>query len=622
MNKYKALLVFGLLMIMVLSACGVGDVTIKESPSEGSDVEETTLASEVTTEAEASETETEKAEVVTVAEKSQEELDQEQLAAAIAERDMKDALNKETDGDFYVPLPTLETIEDLNQEIKTVEAKALYVTGNIAGFKFDEANIALYSSYIAYISGNSDQVVTAAEVDGVNRLEQILAICDASEVNALVIDVKNDDGYVKWDSDIAFVDQIKSDISPPFRDYEPLMTYMEEHDIYSIARVVSFKDSICAEAKPDHTIQLKTGGVYRDNKGIAWVNPFDPFIWEYIVAVSKEAALRGFDEIQYDYVRFPANAKTYNPITNFPNQNDRSKDEAIEDFLAFANEELADYDVHISVDVFAQLTRSWDDYPEDIGQTWRKMALLSDYICPMIYPSHYGPGVYGFDVPDQHPYDVVHMAMGEALERNSAQENPAAIRAWIQGFNAPWIKGYIDYDAAAIAEQIKAIRAYGIQEYIIWDPKNTYDPMIFFLAEDVQQTLPNKGLDVVDRTAEEAIKRFLTAQKYDRFSQLYLLSPKNNRLADYDAFALALEGSSVDLQNYTVNSVTYTGGEEGLYAYEASVDLEFTNANGQITLSDETYKVMMEDGVFKIHEPDLTQAMPQAPVAETQANDE
>lgn len=622
MNKYRAITAIGFLVVLLFTACGLGDSKVNESSTEEAIVAETIVPTENSVESDATETEeVEEVEVATVPEKTVEELAQEQLAAAIALRDVKDALNKEEDGEFYVPLPTLETIEDLSTDILTVEAKGLYVTGNIAGFKFDEDNIALYSKYITYISGNSDEAVTAAEVEGVNRLEQILAICDASEVNALVIDVKNDDGYVKWDSDIAFVDSINSDVSPPFKDYEPLMTYMDEHDIYAIARVVSFKDSVCAEAKPDHTIQLNTGGVYRDRKGVAWVNPFDPFIWEYIVAVSKEAALRGFDEIQYDYVRFPANAKTYNPITNFPNQNDRTKDEAIEDFLMFANDELADYNVHISVDVFAQLTRSWDDHPEDIGQTWRKMALQSDYICPMIYPSHYGPGVYGFDVPDQHPYEVVYKAMGEAMERNSAQENPAAIRAWIQGFNAPWIKGNIDYDAAAIAEQIKAIRAYGIQEYIIWDAKNTYDPMIFFLAEDIAQTLPNKDVDVSGRTAEEALKRYLTAYKYDRISQLYLLLPKDKRVVGYDDFLVSYEASPVDIQKYTVNSVSYLGGEEGLYSYEASVDLEFTNANGEVTLTDETYMVTMEDGVFKIHEPDLMNVKPVELAPETEVNE-
>ena len=604
MKSGRVSFVIGLLAVMFLAGCSPVDKEIMESDSEPTVVTET-VVQESSGEDEASVVE-EVIEEPTVAEVTDEEL----LAAAVAERDEKDAINKEAYGEFYVPLPILESIDDLSKESADVEAKGLYVTANIAGFKFDEANIELYSKYIATISGTSEEVITAEQVEDVNRLEQILAICDATEVNALIIDVKNDDGYVKWSSDIGFVKRINSDVSPPFRDYEPLMTYMKVHDIYSIARVVSFKDSFCAEAEPEHTIQLKTGGVYRDRKGVAWVNPYDPFIWDYLVAVSKEAALRGFDEVQYDYVRFPANASSYNPITTFPYQDSRPKDEAIEEFLVYANDQLADYHVNISVDVFGQLTRSWDDHPEDIGQTWRKMALQSDIICPMIYPSHYGPGVYGFDVPDQHPYEVVHVSMGEAMERNSAQENPAEIRAWIQGFNAPWIKGNIDYTPEVIAEQIKAIRAYGIQEYIIWDAKNTYDPMIFFFAEDTEATLPNRDMDVAGRTAKEAVERFLTAEKYDRTSQLYLLLPKDRRTSDYDDFVVDYEASPVQMLKYSVDSVRYSGGEEGAYTYEAVVDIEFTNANGEISLSDQAYTIKMEDGVFKILEPDLTSAEP------------
>lgn len=608
MKGYKGIFVLWIIAVLLLAGCRAERDVTGDLYDQKTDLSETeAVVTEETAPQDKNGDDAEEAEAVeAVEELSEEEL----LAEAIAIRDEKDAQNKAEDGEFYVPLPTIESLDDLDKEPIDVEAKGLYMTANIAGFKFDEANIDLYSRYINYISGNADEVVTAEQVDGVNRLEQILAICNTTEVNALVIDVKNDDGYVKWDSDIEFVNRINSDVSAPFKDYEPLMNYLKAHDIYAIARVVCFKDSFCAEAEPDHTIQLKAGGVYRDRKGIAWVNPYDPYIWDYLVAVSKEAANRGFDEIQFDYVRFPANAKSYNPITTYPHQEGRTKDEAIEAFLIYANEQLADYNVHIAVDVFAQLTRSWDDHPEDIGQTWRKMALQSDYICPMIYPSHYGPGVYGYDVPDQHPFGVIHRAMGEALERNSAQENPAEIRAWIQGFNAPWIKGYIDYDAVTTAEQIKAIRDYGIQEYIIWDPKNTYDPMIFFYALDTPATLPNKDMDVTGRSAEEALDRFLTAEKYDRTSQLYLLLMKDQREGDYDDFVVAYEASAIDVTGYAIDSVSYSGEVDGVYTFEAVVDIEFTNANGQISLTDQAYNIQMEDGVFKIIGPDKATAMP------------
>ncbi|MEL7657457.1 MAG: putative glycoside hydrolase, partial [Bacillota bacterium] len=300
----------------------------------------------------------------------------------------------------------------------------------------------------------------------INKLEKALGICEATEINALVIDIKNDDGVVAWNSNIDIINQIKSNSSAPFKNYEKLMNYLKEKNIYPIARIVAFKDPYFAEVKSDHAIQLKSGGIYKDYSGKMWVNPFDDYVWKYVLAISKEAALRGFQEIQYDYVRFPDDAKTYNPITEFPGRNGRDKDEGIEDFLKYAKSELEPYHVYMSADVFGIITHSWDDKPEDIGQTWRKIANQADYICPMIYPSHYGPGLYGFNVPDQHPYEIVRLSLLEAIERNAAEKNPGIIRPWIQGFSAPWVKGHIDYDAKTISVQLAASMELGIDEYI------------------------------------------------------------------------------------------------------------------------------------------------------------
>lgn len=533
--------------------------------------------------------------------------EEEILALAVEKQQEQDAKNKANDGIYYVPLPEIQSIEDLNPELKTVKAKALYVTSNIAGFNFDEEDIKLYADHIRYMAGETTEAIDQARLSDVNRLEEILGICMATEINALVIDVKNDHGHVGWKSDIQLVQDIDSHKNAPMKDYERLLTYMDEQDIYSIARVVAFKDPYYAEVVPEHTIQLNAGGTYRDKNGTAWVNPFDPVVWDYVVAVSKEAALRGFKEIQYDYVRFPDNAAKYNPITHFPERNLRDKDEGIEDFLKYANNALEPYNVHISVDVFAQASRSWDDHPEDIGQTWRKMANLSDYICPMIYPSHYGENVYGFAVPDQHPYDVVRIALQEAIERNSAQKTPGIIRPWIQGFTAGWIPGNINYDANTIAKQIIAATELGIDEYIIWDAGNTYDPMIFFYHDQVGEAFPKEGQDMVGRTAEQALDRYLTAERYDRKSQIYLLTPKQMREEDYDDFAEALDTSKIKVESFDILSVEKVDDEN----YTAKVDVTYSSTSGNAELVGAQYKIIMEDGVFKIVRPKLEWVNPE-----------
>jgi cell division protein FtsB len=516
-----------------------------------------------------------------------------ELAKLQKERDDLDAQRKTALGEFYVPLPAV-TAEA--KKVKTVDAKALYVSSTVAGMTFDEEKVAYYAKYIKALSGESGEAADSSRVSELNKLEKILGICEATEVNSLVIDVKDDDGVVSWTSDIGIVNQIKSNKSMPIKDYTKLMNYLKSKDIYTIARIVAFKDPYFAKSFNQHAIQLKAGGVYKDKAGKIWVNPFDEYVWKYLVAISEEAALRGFDEIQYDYVRFPDGASYYNPITDFPGRNGRDKDEGIEDFLKYANKELEPYNVHLGADVFGIITHSWDDKPEDIGQTWRKVASNVDYICPMVYPSHYGPGNYNFAVPDQHPYEVVRLSMMEALERNAAQKNPGKIRPWIQGFSAAWVSGHITYDASTISKQIVASAELGINEYIIWNASNNYDPMIFYYQNKVNKNIRVSGQDILARTPEDTMKKFLDAQKNKRYSTLYLVTAIADRKADYDEFAAEMESSAETLKSY--DSLVITDNKDKTYT--ATLNATYTKSDGTSETKQVKYKIALENEVYKV----------------------
>lgn len=529
---------------------------------------------------------------------TQEEIDAQELALKIEERRVLEEQRKVDLGKFYVPLPSLEEPNDL----VTAEAKALYVTSNVAGFEFNLDDIEYYKNYILALSGQSGQSVDDSRLDQVNKLEKILGIAEATEINALVIDVKNDEGLVAWNSDIEIVNSVGSNWNTPLKNFDNLMTYLKEKEIYTIARIVAFKDPYFAKNNPDHAIQLSAGGVYKDKAGFAWVNPFDDYIWKYVVAVSQEAALRGFDEIQYDYVRFPDNAGHYNPITYFPGRNDRDKDEAIRDFLLFARESLKPYNVHVSADVFGVVTHSWDDKPEDIGQTWRLIANSTEYICPMIYPSHYGSGFYGFAVPDQYPYEIVRTALLEAVERNAAQKEPAIIRSWYQGFTATWVKGNILYEEDAIGKQIAAGVELGLNEYIIWNASNTYYPLSFFYEDKVNKNVRIEGEDILERTPEEALKRYLDAQIFKRYSHQYLLTPINNRSEDYDIFSESIKSIEFVLKNYEVLSITKN--EDNTFT--ANVNANYSSTQGKATLENASYTIVLEKDVYKIIQPELS----------------
>lgn len=521
---------------------------------------------------------------------TQEELDKEAYEKLVEERRLLEETRKTELGEFYVPLPAI----DQENELVTVEAKALYVTSNVAGFPFNLDDIEYYKNYILALKNGES--FDESRLDQVNKLEKILGIAEATEINALVIDVKNDEGLVAWKSDVEIVNRVGSNWNTPMKDFDTLMNYLKEKEIYTIARIVAFKDPFFAKNNPDHAIQLSSGGVYLDRSGFAWVNPFDQYVWDYVISVSQEAALRGFDEIQYDYVRFPDNAKYYNPITYFPGRNDRDKDEAIRDFLLYAREKLDPYNVHVSADVFGVVTHSWDDKPEDIGQTWRMIANSTEYICPMIYPSHYGSGFYGFNVPDQYPYEVVRTALLEALERNAAQRNPAIIRSWYQGFTATWVKGYIPYEEDAIGKQIAAGVELGLNEYIIWNASNTYYPLSFFYEDKINSNVRVEGEDILERTPEEALKRYLDAQLFKRYSHQYLLTPMDDRAEDYDEFSSTIIESEFVLKNYEILSVNKN--EDSTYT--AQVNAKYSSKEGTATLENASYTIILEKDVYKI----------------------
>lgn len=566
MNKRKFLLILMLSLGLVLAACSKDEPTNENPP-----VEENP---------------------------NQEELDRLERERLIEERRVLEEERKDSLGEFYVPLPDL----DDPVEPYTVKAKALYMTSNVAGFNFNEEDIQYYANYILALSGQSGQPVDESRLEDVNKLEKILGIIEATEVNAVVIDVKNDLGLVAWKSDIEIVNTVGSNWNTPMKNFSVLMDYLKSKEVYTIARIVAFKDPYFAENKPDHSIQLSAGGVYKDKAGFAWVNPFDEYVWKYVVAISQEAALRGFDEIQYDYIRFPDNAKYYNEITSFPGRNGRDKDEAIEDFLIFAQKALEPYHVHVSADVFGVITHSWDDKPEDIGQTWRKITNNTEYISPMVYPSHYGRGYYGFDVPDQHPYEVIQIASREAIERNAAQKNPAIIRHWYQGFTAPWVKGYILYEEDAIQKQIIAGVELGLDEYIIWNSGNTYYPLSFFYHDKVNKNLRQPGFDILGRSAEVAVTRYLDAQRFKRTNHLYLLTPIDLRAEDYDDFVIDYQAKGIQLVNYTIQSVEAQADGSSI----ATVKVKYQTETQEALMEDAKFKIVLENDVYKIVQAELS----------------
>lgn len=348
--------------------------------------------------------------------------------------------------------------------------------------------------------------VTSSSASLTKRVDDLIALSKRTKINAFVIDVKEDDGTLLFKMKAGEKYNPNANRRSPIKDIDKFMKKMKDNNIYTIARIVSFKDPTYAKANPDKAIITKsTGKPFTNSDGVIWVSPHDRYLWEYNIAVAKEAALAGFDEIQFDYVRFPAsNGGKLDKDLDYRNPNKESKPETIQKYLQYARKELEALGVYIAADVYGQVGSLPDDMA--LGQHWESVSNVVDYICPMIYPSHYGKGVYGLPVPDAEPYKTVYRSTQDSMNRNANIDTPAMIRPWIQAFTARWVKGYITYGPEQIELQVKALKDLGINEYILWSPTNRYriekNPPSDKKAEPVKEKEATKKATEVKKTEE------------------------------------------------------------------------------------------------------------------------
>lgn len=308
-------------------------------------------------------------------------------------------------------------------------------------------------------------------------MERLIRLVDETDLNAMVIDVKNDYGQLTYRSSLPEVRAVGADRGAQVRDMAGLLRRLKAKRIYTIGRVVVFKDPLLARAKPEWAFHTASGALWLDRKGQPWVEPFRPEVRAYNIAIAKEAAALGFDEIQFDYVRFPDNGEAMDRVVRYRNPEGWTKQEAIGRFLRDARSALHPTGTALSADVFGLVTTARDDM--GIGQTWREIAPAVDVISPMVYPSHYAGGTYGIRHPDLAPSAVVRHAMDDAGKRNrvlSAEgASPAKIRPWLQAFTAAWLRPHQPYRARQIREQIRAAEEAGVKQFLLWNPSCTYD---------------------------------------------------------------------------------------------------------------------------------------------------
>lgn len=316
--------------------------------------------------------------------------------------------------------------------------------------------------------------VTAYSAGGA-KFAGLLDLVDKTALNAMVIDIKDDNGYITYKTDNPELQKMGTP-QPFIRDIHQLMKTLQDHKVYPIARIVVFKDTVLAKKHPELSYVNANGTLWKNGKGDSFVNPYSKKVWDYNVAIAKEAVKLGFKEIQFDYVRFPEGFEKKADTLKFTKTN-QSRVDVVAGFVNYVRQQLDPLGVRVSVDIFGYAASV--PAADGIGQDFTKISSNVNVICPMIYPSHYSTGWFKQKDPDRAPYATIKGSMVDTHKKldplGAAQP---IIRPWIQDFTATWLgKGhYTKYGAAEVTAQIKALQDTGVSEFLIWNAGNVYSP--------------------------------------------------------------------------------------------------------------------------------------------------
>ena len=295
--------------------------------------------------------------------------------------------------------------------------------------------------------------------------KELVEFIKKSEINSIIIDVKDYTGRVAFATGDKEIEMVGSE-EIRVRDLKDFIETLHDAEIYTIARITVFQDPYYAKKHPEIAVQKKNGTIWKDRKGLSYMDPAARPFWDYIIKIAKSSEQVGFDELNFDYIRFPSDGNMSDIV--FPVAGKRKKVEVLSEFFAYLNRHLEETNVPISADVFGMTTTNYDDL--NIGQVLEAIEPHFDYIAPMVYPSHYPPGFQNYKNPAAHPYEIIHYAMTKGVERMiKASSTPSKLRPWLQDFDLG-----AEYDAAKIRAQIQATYDSGLNSWMIWDPSNKY----------------------------------------------------------------------------------------------------------------------------------------------------
>ncbi len=296
--------------------------------------------------------------------------------------------------------------------------------------------------------------------------ENLVELIDKTELNAVVIDIKDYTGKVFFTNDGEIIKEIGS-TENRIPNIKQFIGSLHDKGIYVIGRISSFQDSYLVYKKPEYAVRTINGDVWKDKKGLGWLDVEAKPVWDYIIEIGNESYKVGFDELNFDYIRYPSDGNIEDIVYTY--SEGKLKSIALKEFFAFIENEFRPKGIPISADLFGMTTSNTDDL--GIGQILEYALLHFDYVAPMVYPSHYPKGFMGFKDPASKPYEVVKYAMDKAVGRATATSTSVnKLRPWLQDFSI----GNVTYTPEMVKAQIQATYDSGLNSWMLWNAVNVY----------------------------------------------------------------------------------------------------------------------------------------------------
>ncbi len=370
---------------------------------------------------------------------------------------------------FYAPTKVLDSYKKIDQVVTPATSTASVVDG----VQSATTPVPFVASHLQTPVPLKAVYISSWVAGSRLRRERIVNLIDTTEINAVVIDVKDSTGHISFPvTDARLVKE--NTAQKRITDIREFVKELHEKNIYVIARIAVFQDPVFVVNHPELGLKMKsdTTKLWKDSKKIAWLDAGSKDVWDYVLAIAHEAYTVGFDEANFDYIRYPSDGDLKNIY--YPLSHDKIRAEVVNSFFQYVHENLEDKEMKTSADIFGLTTTEKGDL--GIGQILENALAHFDYVAPMVYPSHFAHGTYNIKDPATHPYEIVKTSMGKAVARAMKNDiDRKKLRPWLQDFDLGAI-----YTSEMIRAQISATYDVGLDSWMLWDPANNYTKEALF----------------------------------------------------------------------------------------------------------------------------------------------